>query len=65
VSLNSKHITVVNAGSATLKFSLLNGDETVLTALIDRLGTAQWEESSAENPGLLPRPPVDPGAGRT
>jgi acetate kinase len=45
---NPKYIAVVNAGSATLKFSLLKGEVTVLTALIDRLGTAQGEASSAK-----------------
>jgi acetate kinase len=48
VNPNPKYIAVVNAGSATLKFSLLKGEETMLTALIDRLGTAQGEASSAK-----------------
>jgi acetate kinase len=47
VNPNTQYIAVVNAGSATLKFSLLKGEETALTALIDRLGTAQGKESSA------------------
>jgi acetate kinase len=48
VNQNPQPIAVVNAGSATLKFSLLDGEKTVLAALIDRLGAARANGSSAK-----------------
>ena len=36
-------IAAVNAGSATLKFCLLEGGENVLRALIERLGASQGD----------------------
>ena len=47
MSSNQNIIAIVNAGSATLKFSLLGAEETVLRVLIERLSSGEDEEPRA------------------